>query len=126
VVFGVTATGTAFYAASLQQVLRAAQFFLGFFTGPILAIFMLGMLTRRGTFSGWLVGLAAAISTSLWVQRQTTVHFVYYFPLSFLVAFGVGYAASLFLKNSGSRPEFCLRQGPPPMTVTDAEETNGP
>jgi Na+/proline symporter len=111
IAFGALATGAAFYAASLEQILKAAQFFLGLFTGPVLAIFLLGILTRRASFRGWLVGLAAALPVSLWVQQATDVHFIYYFPLSFGVCAAVGYVASLVLRDPDSNPAFALGGG---------------
>lgn len=94
---GAFATGLAFFAASLGPVLKASQAFLGLFSGPVLALFLLGMLTRRGSFAGWCAGLAVALPLTIWVQRGTEIHFIYYFPLSFLVCFGVGYAASFVM-----------------------------
>ncbi|MCC6486877.1 MAG: sodium/solute symporter [Candidatus Hydrogenedentes bacterium] len=91
---GVLSTGLAFFASSLGSIMRASQAFLGLFSGPVLALFLLGVLTRRGTFGGWCAGVGVAIPLVLYVQRYTAVHFIYYFPLSFLVCFGVGYLAS--------------------------------
>jgi Na+/proline symporter len=91
---GVLTTAMAFYAASLGSLLASSQVFLGLFSGPVLALFLLGMLTRRGCFEGWCIGVAPAVPLTYAVQRYTEVHFIYYFPLSFLTCFIIGYAAS--------------------------------
>ena len=99
VVFGVFATGVAFYATTIGEILKTAQIFLGLFSGPVLALFLLGILTRRGAFAGWLVGVFAAIPATIALQRWTDVHFVYYFPFSFGLCFVVGLALSLLINK---------------------------
>ncbi len=101
VLFGLFATGVAFFASQIGPILKASQTFLGLFSGPVLALFLLGILTRRATFYGWLAGVSVAIPTTIWTQYNTGVHFIYYFPLSFALSAAVGYGAS------------CLTQAPP-------------
>lgn len=91
-VIGVFAIGIAFFASTIGEIMKASQTFLGLFSGPVLALFLLGMLTRRASFAGWLVGAVTALTSTVWVQRNTDVHFVYYFPMSFAIAFVVGLA----------------------------------
>ncbi len=99
---------TAFYAVTVGQVLKASQAFLGMFAAPILALFMLGMLTRRTHFRGWLVGLVLAVAASVWVQNFTAVHFIYYFPFCFGICAGVGYLASVVMSGPRPDPELVL------------------
>lgn len=97
VVFGGLATLVAFFAASIGDIVKTSQSFLGLFSGPVLALFLLGILTKRGSFAGWLVGLAVALPTTMWIQNKTSVHFVYYFPYSFLTCFLVALCASVLV-----------------------------
>lgn len=94
---GTFATGIAFYVSTIEQIYKASSSFLGLFAGPILALFLMGMLTRRATFSGWLIGLLVAIPATIWVQHDTQVHFIYYFPFCFGVCAIIGYLASLVI-----------------------------
>jgi SSS family transporter len=102
VVFGGVATVTALLGSGLQDVVRFAQTFIGLFSGPVLALFLIGILVPWGTFAGWSLGAVAAIGFTLWVQIYTEVHFVYYFPTTFLISFLIGAGASLAL---GSKSE---------------------
>ena len=108
---GSFATVVGFYVSSVGQILKASSAILSLFGGPILALFLLGMLTRRVNFRGWLIGLVVAIPTTLWLQ-QGTLHFIYYFPVCFGSCAGVGYAASLLLGTIRGgplgRPELTL------------------
>ena len=81
------ATAIAFYVATLGGLIKAFAAFMGLFSAPILALFLLGVLTRRTRFTDWLIGLAASIPLTLWVQHGLRVHWVWYFPLSFTVTF---------------------------------------
>ncbi len=94
---GAFATVVAFYVSGVGQILKASSAFLGLFGGPILALFLLGMLTRRANFRGWLIGLMIAVPATLWVQQGTDVHFIYYFPFCFGLCAGIGYVAGRLL-----------------------------
>jgi len=112
VVFGAFATGVAFYATTIGEILKTAQIFLGLFSGPVLALFLLGILTRRGTFAGWLAGLLVAIPATIALQRWTDIHFVYYFPFSFGVCFIVGLALSLLINKPAADPSLTIWRDP--------------
>ena len=103
-VLGVFAVGAACLASTLGQVLKASSTYLALFAGPILAIFLLGIFTRRANFRGWFIGTIVSITVTFWVQNATfggveklQVHFFYYFPISFGICVIVGYIASLLL-----------------------------
>jgi SSS family transporter len=80
-----------------EQILKASSSFLGMFGAPILALFVLGMFTRRANFPGWLVSVLAAIPATICLQLYTEVHFIYYFPFSFVISFVVAYVSSVIL-----------------------------
>ncbi len=91
---GLLATGLAFYVSTIDGILNAFFSFMGMFSAPVLALFLMGVLTRKGNFKGWLVGLGASIAVSIWIQKFTAVHALYYFPFSFAVSFITGLIAS--------------------------------
>ena len=113
VLLGGFATVVAFYVSGVGQILKASSAFLSLFGGPILALFLLGMLTRKASFRGWLAGLAVAVPATLWVQQGTAVHFIYYFPFCFGICAGLGYVASLLMGGSKPRPELTIWGRPP-------------
>lgn len=108
VVLGVFATGIAFYVSSVGGIIKAFATFMGLFSAPVLALFLLGILTRRGNFKGWLVGLAVSIPATLWLQKSVGAHWVYYFPFSFTVAFLIGLLASRFFKTDPAPDELTV------------------
>ena len=101
---GSFATVVAFYVTGVGQLLKASSAFLALFGGPILALFLLGMLTRRVNFRGWLIGLVVALPTTFWLQQGTDLHFIYYFPVCFGGCAAVGYVASLLLGTTLGGP----------------------
>ena len=96
VVLGVLATSLAFYVSTIGGIIKAFASFMSLFSAPVLALFLLGVLTRRGNFQGWLVGLAASVPATLWLQKAVEAHWVYYFPFSFFIAFFTALLASRF------------------------------
>ena len=59
-----------FYASRYDdRVLKAAAALLSLFSGPILALFLLGMLTKRGNFYGWCLACVVSISSTIWLQN---------------------------------------------------------
>ncbi|MEI6891597.1 MAG: sodium/solute symporter [Pontiella sp.] len=108
VVLGVLATGLAFYVSTLDGILKAFFSFMGMFSAPVLALFLLGVLTRKGTFKGWLVGLTASLASSVWIQNFTEVHEINYFTISFATALIVGLIASRFFPSSETDPSLTI------------------
>ncbi|VGO12024.1 Sodium/glucose cotransporter [Pontiella desulfatans] len=100
---GVAATSLAFYVSTIGGIIKAFASFMSLFSAPVLALFLMGVLTRKGNFQGWLVGLAVSVPATLWLQKMVEAHWVYYFPVSFLVAFGTALLASRFF-NSAPAP----------------------
>jgi Na+/proline symporter len=81
---------------------------MSLFSAPVLALFLLGVLTRRGNFFGWLVGLAVSVPATWWLQKGVEAHWVYYFPFSFLIAFVTALPASRFFKPEAVPPDLTI------------------
>lgn len=96
---GAFAIGVACFVSTIEQILKAASGFLGLFAAPILVLFILGILTRRANFKGWLVGTVVAVCATLWLQNDTEVHFIYYFPFCFTISLVFGYLTSVIIKS---------------------------
>ena len=94
VLLGALSTAMAFFVARIGGIIESFATFMSLFSAPILALFLLGILTRRGNFPGWLGGAAVAIAITAFLQRSTPLNWTYYFPVSFLLAFGIGYLLS--------------------------------
>lgn len=96
---GVVVTGLAFVAARQGDILETFTTYMGMFSAPVLALFLLGLLTRRGTFMGWLVGAAVSIPTTWWLSHTMAdqVNWAYRYPIAFALVMGVGYLASVLL-----------------------------
>ena len=107
-VLGVFAVAVACYVSTVEHILKASSAFLGLFSGPILALFLLGILTRRASFRGWLVGVALAMPATIWLQYGVGAHFIYYFPFCFGICFLTGYPASVLLGGPKAPSELTL------------------
>jgi len=108
VVLGVLATALAFYVSTIGGIIKAFASFMSLFSAPVLTLFLLGILTRRGNFFGWLVGLAVSVPATLWLQKIIEAHWVYYFPFSFLTAFLFALLASRFFAAEAAPKELTV------------------
>jgi SSS family solute:Na+ symporter len=100
---GVLATLVALLLSNIalgEQILKASSFFLGMFGAPILALFVLGMFTRRANFPGWFVSVVVAVPAALWLHHGTEVHWIYYFPFGFTISSVIAYPASVVLAKT--------------------------
>ena len=98
VVLGVLATALAFGVSRMENIIAAFSTFMGLFNAPVLALFMLGFVSRRARFSDWCSGVLPAVAVTLFAKYHVGIHWVYYFPLSFTVCFSVAWLVSLCRK----------------------------
>ncbi len=119
---GILTIGIAFVAGQQKSLLDASQTFLGLFAAPVLSLFLLGMLTRRAHFWGWFVGVVCSISGTLMLRYvdyvtpirnflhlpAEPIHWLWIFPVSFAIAFVVGYIASVIIPAPLARHELTI------------------
>lgn len=100
VIIGALATLAALYAAHIGDIVETWLNVMGLFSAPILAIFLLGMLTRRTHFRGWLAGALCAIAVTVLLQHALPQRImpVWLFPLSFCITALIGYSASRIIR----------------------------
>ncbi len=70
--------------------------------GSMLGIFLLGVLTRRASSGGALVGALTALATLGYVIRSTSIAWTWYVAIGTVVTFVVGIVASMTLRESGT------------------------
>jgi SSS family solute:Na+ symporter len=100
-VLGAVSTLVAFYVSTIGRIIEAFYTFMGLFSGPVLALFILGIFTKRGSFPGWICGAVMSLGASWWFQNVLKAHWSYFFPVSFLVALTIGYIASVLMPRKG-------------------------
>jgi solute:Na+ symporter, SSS family len=74
--------------------------------GALLGVFLLGVLTRRASERGSMVGMLFGFGVELYLWLGTKVPWTWYVPIGTLVTFAIGYGASLLtndLHNPDSR-----------------------
>jgi len=69
--------------------------------GGMLGVFLLGVLTRRASELGAMVGMICGLALNLYLWRFTSVAFAWYTMLGSVVTFAVGYAASFAWRQKG-------------------------
>jgi solute:Na+ symporter, SSS family len=70
--------------------------------GALLGVFMLGVLTKRATEAGSMVGMLCGFLFNLYLWQFTTISFAWYVAFGSALTFSVGYVASMFLTGRAS------------------------
>jgi solute:Na+ symporter, SSS family len=70
--------------------------------GSLLGAFLLGVLTRKASENGVIIGMFCGLLVSLVLWLRTNLSFAWYVVLGSLATFTVGYAASCFLPKGGA------------------------
>jgi SSS family transporter len=98
---GVLATALSillFFVAKAEGIIETFATFMGLFSAPVLALFLFGLLTKRGQFGAWIPAAAIGITFTFWLQ-STAVSWIWYFPASFTTSFSLSILFSLFQRS---------------------------
>jgi Na+/proline symporter len=68
--------------------------------GALLGVFLLGVLTKRATQNGAIVGMAAGLGVMIYVSSSTRIAFTWYVLIGTVVTFAVGMGASFLEARS--------------------------
>jgi len=108
---GIVATMIALFVYQhIGGIIKAFYTFMGLFSAPVLAFFLLGMFTRRANFYGWLIAAICSVVAILIIQNKGLLHSIYYFPVSTLITITLGYLFSHLTSASGSEPTYTWRK----------------
>ncbi len=93
--YGLLATAVGFVVPLLGTLIEATNKIMGIFGGPLLGVFLLGLLTKRATSRGTLRGGLAGSAALTYVVFATNVSFMWYAAFGTIATFILGYAFSL-------------------------------
>jgi len=94
--YGVVVLVLAFIVDKLGTLLEASNTAIGLVGGPLLGLFMLGMLSRRANAKGAVIGWGTGVAVLLPVCFMTKVSFLWFAVIGCLTTMGVGQVVSLF------------------------------
>ena len=95
---GLSATVSGLLASSTEGIMEAIAMVGGYVAGPVTSLFLLGVLTRRGHFCGWLISACLiTIPLQVYIQNFTNTHWVFFGPLATVICLLVSYPLSLIL-----------------------------
>jgi Na+/proline symporter len=95
--WGAVLFGLAIVARRGGRVLEAGLSIASVAYGSLLGVFMLGVLTRRATEEGAMVGMLCGFGLNVYLWQCTRVPFTWYVALGSVATFAVGYGASFIL-----------------------------
>jgi len=95
--YGVLVIALAFVVSKLGSLLEASNKAIGLVGGPLLGLFLLGILVKRANTFGAVVGWAAGVGVLVPICFHTQTSFMWYGVAGGLVTFAVGWGISLRL-----------------------------
>ena len=97
VFWGVVCLTFSFYVGNVSQTIIESVNKIGsLINGPLLAVFLMGMLTRRVNGQGALLGLIVGFSGNLWLWRYApNISWLWWNVIGFILAYAAGYVMSL-------------------------------
>lgn len=111
--YGGVATALALVVSKLGTLIESSVKIAGFFGGPLLGIFFLGVLSTRANASGTLIGAIAGFAAIVATWWCTEVSFMWYALLGALVTYAVGEGASrLFPSPNAMQHSFTMAGRP--------------
>lgn len=86
-----------FYVGDVSQTIIESVNKIGsLINGPLLAVFLMGLLTRRVNGQGALLGLIVGFSGNLWLWRYApNISWLWWNVIGFIIAYAAGYLTSL-------------------------------
>ena len=101
IALGLVATLAGLLVSQTEGILKAISIVGGYVGAPVTALFLLGVLTRRADFGGWLIGTClVTIPMEFYIQNYTDTHWVFFGPIAMVSCFAVSYPFSLILTRS--------------------------
>ena len=94
--YGTAVIVLAFLVHRLGTLLEATNKVIGLVGGPMVGLFLLGILFRRATARGALVGWVTGLALTLYVCFGTKISFLWYAMTGAVTTMAVGWLASLF------------------------------
>jgi solute:Na+ symporter, SSS family len=122
VMMGVVGTiaGLVFIDPSIRSLMEEYYKVIGLFTGALTGVFLLGMLTRRASGVGALVGLIVSTGAVITIWQKELVNGYLYAIIGVTGCLVIGYLTSLILpadrRDTRGLTIHALRQGPEPMS----------
>lgn len=94
--YGALVIVLAFLVQRLGTLLEATNKVIGLIGGPLIGLFLLGMLTRRATARGAMIGWIGGLLITLWVCFGTKISFLWYAATGCISTLLIGYVVSYF------------------------------
>jgi SSS family transporter len=101
VVWALVLFGLALLARHGGRVIEVGLTIASIAYGGMLGVFLLGVLTRKASERGAMLGMICGLTLNLYLWLFTSVAFTWYVTLGTMVTFAVGYAASMALGQKG-------------------------
>ena len=96
IALGILATISGLLVSQIEGILKAISMVGGYVASPVTALFLMGILTLRGNFGGWLIATClVSIPMQVYIQNYSDTHWIFFGPLGVVICLAVSYPFSL-------------------------------
>ncbi|WP_137789218.1 sodium/solute symporter [Bacillus sp. E(2018)] len=113
------------FSGTTASILKTVGSYLSYFSGAILAMFLLAMFTKRANDNGVAIGFVLGIIVTTYIGNLGLVNWLWNYPIGCVISFIIGYSASLlFSKNRKLEVEEFTYQGQRLKLIADGNTTD--
>ena len=95
---GLLATISGLLVSQIEGILKAISMVGAYVASPVTALFLMGILTRRGNFGGWLIATGlVSIPMQVYIQNYSDIHWIFYGALGLVICLALAYPFSLIV-----------------------------
>jgi SSS family solute:Na+ symporter len=87
------------FSGTTSSILKVVGSYLSYFSGSILAMFLLAMFTKKANDKGVALGFVLGIASTVYIGKLGVVNWLWNYPIGCILTFIIGYAASLLIKS---------------------------
>ncbi|MDT2046791.1 MULTISPECIES: sodium:solute symporter family transporter [Priestia] len=88
------------FSGTTASILKVVGSYLSYFSGAILAMFLLAMFTKKANDAGVAIGFVSGILLTIYIGNLGVVNWLWNYPIGCIITFTIGYLASHLLKSS--------------------------
>ena len=96
IIWGIFITVAAVFVGQIGTIFQSMGTVLGFFVGPVVAMYVLGYFSKRTTSEGIFIGSIVAVGIMVTIYFKTSISWMWYGPMGAVFTMALAYPISIF------------------------------
>ncbi len=87
-------------------IIKTFYTYMGLFSAPVLALFILGLVSRRANVNGWVIATIISVAAVLFAKDRALMDEIHFFAFSTIVTMTLGYVFSILVPSAANNPGY--------------------